>query len=122
MLMVNVSTYNVYVQMDGTTPVLIGDVGPDNTISVNQAGPAIIGITTGQGIAFADPALIWVTAPGEAPPAFVAWGPINPDPLGRTDCEIVISDANGGAGTVNFQLNLAGVAAPLAGSLANAIG
>jgi len=121
--MISVATYNVYVQLDPQSglPVLIGDVGPGNAIAVDQPGPAIIDVTTASGLTFASPALSWVTAPGEAPPTFVGWGPIDPDLLGRSNGEIAINDANGAAGTVYFQLHFQEVTQPLAASLVNSV-
>jgi hypothetical protein len=100
--MVNVSTYNVYVEPGATIddpPLLIGDaIG--NTITVNQAGPAVIAITPVGGLTFASPPFTWA---GTSRPKWLGWGPIDP---AAPAAGIAVNDANAAAGMATLELQL----------------
>jgi len=120
--MISVATYSLYLTPNATPggpPQPQGDVG-DNTIAVNQAGPAVIDITAVGGLIFAEPALTWPSA--GSPPSWCAWGPVvAPATAVGPLSEIAVLDANGASGAASFELHLVGVDQPLTLTIVNSI-
>lgn len=102
--MVNVSTYNVYVQPGATSedpPLLIGDAS-GGKVTVNQAGPAVIAITPVGGLTFNEKTPFTWPA-GALRPTWLGWGLLDPSMPGAG---IAVNDANAAAGMATLELNL----------------
>jgi hypothetical protein len=67
--MMNVTTYNVYVEPTPDGPALIGDA-QDGVLSIEQPGPAVIDVQAIGGLNFAPTPLVL-----EGNPAWTGWAP-----------------------------------------------
>jgi hypothetical protein len=102
--MMNVTTYNVYVEpapagAASGAPVLIGDA-QNGSLTLDQAGPAIIDVNAIGGLAFANPPLSYA---GE--PTWCAWAtPTRRVASAATEVAINVINATPGELTVNLNL------------------